>query len=122
LYAYACYNGRVINLAKTGKEKLTSEAAAGGKVEADDWLLLTKDVPARCSRWSQVYWLLSLLVLDAVADKTKNGGPLVGRYCSSISCVAVKEGHLLLVLPLRLRNGVDSAGSITTPKEGYGCG
>nr|TKR65753.1 hypothetical protein D5086_0000317770 [Populus alba] len=30
------------------------QAATGDEVEGDDWLLLTKDVPARCSRWSQV--------------------------------------------------------------------
>jgi hypothetical protein len=33
---------------------LLGQAAAGGEAEGDDWLLLTKDVPARCSRWSQV--------------------------------------------------------------------
>ena len=109
-------------MAKTGKERLTCEAAAGGKVEGDDWLLLTKDVPARCSRWSQVYQLLSLLVLDAVADEMENGGPLVGRHCFSVSRVAGREGRLLLVLPLGLKKGVASAGSITAAEEGYGCG
>jgi hypothetical protein len=47
-------------------------------VEEDDWLLLTKDVPARCSRWSQVCRLSSLLVSDMVADETGNGDPLAG--------------------------------------------
>jgi len=41
LHAYACYSGRVINLAKTGKERLTCEAAAGGK-----W----RETTGRCSR------------------------------------------------------------------------
>jgi len=91
-------------------------------VEEDDWLLLTKDAPARCSRWSQVCCPLSLLVLGAVTDETGNGGPLVGRYFSSISHVARREGWLLLILLLRLRKGVASAGSTTAPEEGYGCG
>ncbi|KAG6771019.1 hypothetical protein POTOM_022362 [Populus tomentosa] len=33
---------------------LSGQAAAGGEVEGNDWLLLTKDVSPRCSRWSQV--------------------------------------------------------------------
>ena len=89
-------------------------------MEEDDWLLLTKDVPARYSRWSQVCRLLSLLVSDVVADKTKNGGPLAGRYFSSVSHIAGKEGWLLLILLLQLRKGVASVGSIIAAEEGYG--
>jgi len=81
-------------------------------VEEDDWLLLTKDAPARCSRWSQACRLLSLLVSGAVADETGNGGPLAGRYFSSVSRVSTGRGWLLLILLLRLRKGVASAGSI----------
>ena len=80
-------------------------------MEGDDWMLLTEDDPACCSRWRQAcrlrsphWWpfgvpaiyaasagkrrllleecLLSLLVSDAVADEAKNGGTLVGRCCS----------------------------------------
>jgi len=91
-------------------------------VEEDDWLLLTKDALARCSRWSQVCRLLSLLVSGAIADKTENGGPLAGRYFSFVSRVAGREGWLLLILLLRLRKGVAFSGSITTAEEGYGCG
>ncbi|KAJ6945526.1 hypothetical protein NC651_000549 [Populus alba x Populus x berolinensis] len=107
---------------RTWKERLPGEAATGGEVEEDDWLLLTKDVPARYSRWSQVCRLLSLLVSDVVADETGNGGPLAGRYFSSVSHVAGREGWLLLILLLRLRKGVASAGSIIAVEEGYGCG
>jgi hypothetical protein len=71
-----------------GKKDLPGEAAAGGEVEEDDWLLLTKDAPTRCSRWSQVCRLLSLLVSGVVADETGNGGLLAGRYFSSVSRVA----------------------------------
>jgi hypothetical protein len=91
-------------------------------VEEYDWLLLTKDVPAHYSRWSQVCRLLSLLVSDAVADETGNGDPLAGRYFSSISHVTGREGWLLLILLLRLRKVVVSPGSITAADEGYGCG
>jgi hypothetical protein len=91
LLTHALHSAKVINLpshsaqilyvnAKTeqGKKDLPGEAAAGGEVEEDDWLLLTKDVPARCSRWSQVCRLSSLLVSDMVADETGNGDPLAG--------------------------------------------
>jgi len=54
LHAYACYSGKVINLAKPVKERLTCEAMVGGEVEGDDWALLKKDAPARCSPWRQV--------------------------------------------------------------------
>jgi hypothetical protein len=124
-------------------------------VEGDDWMLLTEDDPACCSRWRQAcrlrsphWWpfgvpaiyaasagkrrllleecLLSLLVSDAVADEAKNGGTLVGRCCSffffSVSRVAGRERRLLLVLPLRLRKGVASAGSVTAAEERCGCG
>jgi hypothetical protein len=46
LHAYACYSGRVINLVKTRKERLTCEAAAGGEV-GDDWLLPMSHFPPR---------------------------------------------------------------------------
>ena len=105
-----------------GKKDLPGEAAAGGEVEEDDWLLLTKDAPTRCSRWSQVCRLLSLLVSGVVADETGNGGLLAGRYFSSVSRVAGQEGWLLMILLLRARKCVASAGSITTAEEGYGCG
>jgi hypothetical protein len=67
---------------------------------------------------------LSLLVSDAVADEAKNGGTLVGRCGSFFFCsrVAGREERLLLVLPLRLRKGVASAGSVTATKERCGCG
>ncbi|KAL9390319.1 hypothetical protein Peur_018924 [Populus x canadensis] len=81
-----------------------------------------KDAPACCSWWSQACRLLSLLVLGAVVDKTGNGSPLIGRYFSSISRVTGREGWLLLILLLRLRKRVASAGSITAAEEGYGCG
>jgi hypothetical protein len=81
-------------------------------VEEDDRLLLTKDAPTRCSRWSQACRLLSLLVSGAVADETGNGGPLAGRYFSSVSRVSTERGWILLILLLRLRKGVASAGSI----------
>jgi hypothetical protein len=55
---------------------------------------------------------LSLLVLGTVADETGNGGLLAYRYFSSVSRVAGREGWLLLILLLRLRKGVASAGSI----------
>ena len=61
-------------------------------MEEDDWLLLTKDAPARFSRWSQACWLLSLLVSGAVVDETGNGGPLAGRCFSYVSRVAGREG------------------------------
>jgi len=135
LLTHALHSAKVINLpshsaqilyvnAKTeqGKKDLPGEAAAGGEVEEDDWLLLTKDVPARCSRWSQVCRLSSLLVSDMVADETGNGDPLAGWYFSSVSRVAEREGWLLLILLLRLRKGVASAGSITAAEEGNGCG
>ncbi|KAH8493955.1 hypothetical protein H0E87_020643, partial [Populus deltoides] len=67
----------------------------------------------------QVCRFLSLLVSDAVANETENGGPLANQYCSSVSRVAGREGRLLLVLPLRLRKGVASAGSIIAAEEGY---
>ena len=57
-----------------------------------------------------------------VADETGNGGPRAGRYFSSISRVARKEGWFLLILLLRMRKSVASAGSITTAEEGYGYG
>ena len=104
-----------------GKKDLPGEAAAGGEVEENEWLLLTKDAPARCSRWSQVSMLLSLLVSGVVADETGNGGLLAGRYFS-VSRVAGQEGWLLLILLLRARKGVASVGSITAAEEGYGCG
>ncbi|KAJ6961700.1 hypothetical protein NC652_000594 [Populus alba x Populus x berolinensis] len=100
-----------------GRKDLLGEAAAGGEVEEDEWLLLTKDVPARYSRWSQVCRLLSLLVSDVVADEMENGGPLAGRYFSSVSHIAGREGWLLL---LQLRKGVASTGSIIVAEEGYG--
>ncbi|KAJ6989652.1 hypothetical protein NC653_018210 [Populus alba x Populus x berolinensis] len=100
-----------------GKKDLPGEAAAGGEVEEDDWLLLTKDTPACCSWWSQVCWLLSLLVSGAIADKTGNGGLLVGRYFSYVSCVAGRVGLLLLIQLLWLRKGVASASSITVVEE-----
>jgi hypothetical protein len=81
-------------------------------VEEDDWLLLTKDTPTRCSWWSQACRLLSLLVSGMVADETGNGGPLAGRYFSSVSRVAGREGWILLILLLRLRKGVAFASSI----------
>jgi len=120
LLTHALHSAKVINLPshsvnakqEQGKKDLPGEAAARGEVEEDDWLLLTKDAPARCSRWSQACWLLSLLVSGAVADETGNGGPLAGRYLSSVSRVAGREGWLLLILLLRLRKGVASAGSI----------
>lgn len=67
---------------------------------------------------------MSLLVSDAVADEAKNGGTLVGRCCSFfyVSRVVGREGRLLLVLPLRLRKGVASAGSVTAAEERCGCG
>jgi len=40
----------------------------------------------------------------------------------SVSRVARREGRLLLVLLLRLRKGVASAGSVTTTEERCGCG
>ena len=101
-----------------GKNDLPGEAKAGGKLEEDDWLLLMKDAPARCSQWSQACCLLSLLVSGTVVDEMGNGGPLASRYFSSISRVARREGWLLL---LRLRNGMASAGSIIAAEEGYGC-
>jgi hypothetical protein len=55
---------------------------------------------------------LSLPVSGAVADETGNGGLLAGRYFSFVSRVAGREGWLLLILLLRLRKGVASAGSI----------
>jgi hypothetical protein len=64
---------------------------------------------------------LSLLVSDAVADEAKNGGTLVGRCGSLFFCSRV-AGRLLLVLPLRLRKGVASAGSVTAAEERCGCG
>jgi len=47
-----------------------------------------------------------------VADETGNGGPLAGRYFSSVSRVAGREGWILLILLLRLRKGVAFASSI----------
>jgi len=119
--AYGQYSN---NKCKTiqGKKDLPGEAAAGGKVEEYNWLLLMKDVPAHCSRWSHVCRLLSLLVSDAVTDETGNGDPLAGRYFSSVSHVVGREGWLLLILLLWLRKGVASLGSITAVDEGYGCG
>ncbi|KAG6783513.1 hypothetical protein POTOM_012962 [Populus tomentosa] len=92
-------------------------APAGGEVEEDDWLLLTKDAPACCSWLSQVCWLLSLLVSGAIADKTGNGGLLAGRYFSYVSRVAGRVGLLLLIQLLWLRKGVASASSITVAEE-----
>jgi len=40
---------------------------------------------------------------------------------SLYSRVAGREGWLLLILLLRSRKGVASAGSITAAEEGYGC-
>jgi hypothetical protein len=134
LFTHALHSVKVINLpshsaqillpkctTEQRKKDLLGEAAAGGKVEEDDWLLLKKDVPARCSRWSQVCWLLSLLVSDAVADETGNGDLLASRYFPSVSRVAGREGWLLLILLLRMRKDVASVGSITATEEGYGC-
>jgi len=39
-----------------------------------------------------------------------------------VSRVVGREGRLLLVLPLRLRKGVASAGSVTAAEERCGCG
>ncbi|KAJ7009951.1 hypothetical protein NC653_000611 [Populus alba x Populus x berolinensis] len=57
----------------------------------------------------------------------ENGGPLAGRYFSSVSHIAGREGWLLLILLLQLRKGMasadsDSAGSIIVAEEGYGRG
>lgn len=46
----------------------SGEAAAGGEVEGDGRVLLTKDDPPRCSRWRQVCWQ---------KDDCLNGGPSV---------------------------------------------
>ena len=72
---------KVINLAKKGKERLTCEAVAGGEVEGDDWALLTKDDPARCSQWRQICQL---------KDDRLNDGPLV--LLRSVQTLQGREG------------------------------
>ena len=63
-------------------------------MEEDDWLLLTKDAPARCSRWSQACRLLSLLVSGALQTKQE----MVARWLVDIS-------PLFLVLVLEGKDG-----------------
>ncbi|KAJ7009575.1 hypothetical protein NC653_000309 [Populus alba x Populus x berolinensis] len=53
-------------------------AAAGGAVEGDYWLLLTKDVSPRCSRWSQVC-RNARCVADAVLIRTNWQGARLSR-------------------------------------------
>jgi len=50
--------------------------------------------------------------------------PFFFFFFFSVSHVYGRKGRLLLVLPLRLRKGVASAGSVTTAEErcGYGGG
>jgi len=51
------------------RKGLPGQATGGGEVEGDDWLLLTKDVTARCSRWRQVCHSAGRVV-DTVLTRT----------------------------------------------------
>ena len=67
-----------------------------------------------CFRFSSLPLLRSVF-LSHSNERMKEKNSLCSR-------VAGREGGLLLILLLRLRQGAASAGSATAAEEGYGCG